>query len=360
MIRTISPLNIQTSANNPMIPQQDMQKWAELPHLIIPIYLNNPKRPLWSASSNGYLAAIKNNLGGTNMGLSQQQLPNLGSDAAPENWSTFRRLYQFVLPWGCKITIKVKEVWIANATALYYADANNNLRWNVSSQDPCLVGIIHQREQLTSQNPIQINPQTTMNQVTQNLQMSELHLVDAWTVKPVDFDSIWIQNNWIRTPGQVTESSARHSVTLSTKYIKFYNLLKTLQPWATKATYKDSNQWAIPTNSDIAPQNALLAFFIVHFRPLLDASSPIPANSGNFFITYGIRFKIRIRYWLEFYQKIPYDRIALSRLPNITDTNTYEPWTLKTQAFYDANYPELDPTANATVWSIRKTYLQNL
>jgi hypothetical protein len=99
MIRTISPLNIQTSANNPMIPQQDMQKWAELPHLIIPIYLNNPKRPLWSASSNGYLAAIKNNLGGTNMGLSQQQLPNLGSDAAPENWSTFRRLYQFVLPW---------------------------------------------------------------------------------------------------------------------------------------------------------------------------------------------------------------------------------------------------------------------
>jgi hypothetical protein len=243
---------------------------------------------------------------------------------------------------------------------LQKTDANNNLRWNVSSQDPCLVGIIHQREQLTSQNPIQINPQTTMNQVTQNLQMSELHLVDAWTVKPVDFDNIWIQNQWLRYPGQITESSARHNVTLTTKYIKFYNLLKTLQPSATKTTYKTSNQWAIQTNDDVAPQNAFLAFLVVQFRPLLDASSPIPANSATFQITYGIRFKVRIRYWAEFYQKIPWDRIALSRTPASTDANTYEPWTLQNQAFYDANYPELDPTAQATVWSIRKTYVQNI
>jgi hypothetical protein len=343
-----------------MVSAQQIQLWLDSPHLIIPIYLNNPKRPLWPNASLGYIPAIKNNLGGITNTLEQIPLPNLGSNATPENWSTFRRLYQYVLPWGCKITIKVKEIWLANATGLYYVDQNGNVRWNVSSQDPCLVGIIHQREQLANQNPIQINPENTLNLVTQQLRMSQLHLVDAWTVKPIDFDSIWIQNNWIRTPGQVTESSAKHTVTLTTKYIKFYNLLKTLQPWASKATYKDTNQWAIQTNNDVAPGNALLAFFIVQFRPLFDASSDIPATSANFVLTYGIRFKIRIRYWLEFYEKIPLERIALSRAPASTDANTYQTWTLGTQAFYDANYPELDPTANATTWSIENTYAQNL
>jgi hypothetical protein len=341
-----------------MIPVQALQAWAQAPHFIMPIFLNNPKRPLWA--TNAPINPIKNFLGGAAGTFQQIQIPGLGSDATPENWQSFRRLYQYVLPWGCKITIKVKEIWITNATNTYYADSNNNLRWNVSAQDPCLVGIVHQREQTNSQYPLSINPTATINQIATQLSMSELHLVDAWTVKPIDFDNIWIQNQWIRRPGEVTESSARHSVTLTTKYIKFYNLLKTLQPGATKSIYRNTNTWEIPTNSDVAPQNAFLAFFIVHFRPLFDASSPIPPTSTNFSITYGIRFKVRIRYWAEFFQKIPYERIALSRTPATTDANTYTPWALKSQAYYDANYPELDPTANASVWSIRNTYTQNV
>jgi hypothetical protein len=347
-----------------MVSQQAMQQWAQIPHVILPIYLNNPKRPLWPQSSGGYIPAMKMQLGNGQNAIPQEispvSVPNFGSNACPENWTTFRRLYQYVLPWGCKISVKVKELWINNASGLSYVDSSNNVRWSIATEDPAIIGIIHQREVLSSQNPLQISPGETLNQIANQLQMSELHLVDAWTVKPVDYDNIWIQGQWTRQPGQVTESSARHSATLTTKYIKFYNLLKTLQPSASKSTYKNSNQWCIQTNTDVAAGNAFLAFLVIHFRPNLDCSAPIPQNSPTFYINYGIRFKIRIRYWLEFYQKIPADRIALSRTAASTDANTYEPWTLQNQAYYDAVYPELDPTANATVWSIRNTSIQQI
>ncbi|MEM4721919.1 MAG: hypothetical protein QXT73_07680, partial [Candidatus Methanomethylicaceae archaeon] len=243
--------------------------WTTKPHILIPISLSNARRPLaknqpvgdpqpqWIFQIFGY-----NQTAGVE--TLKVEYRDIGYDTTPHQWLTYRKFYSYWRPWGAKVTARIKKIVIRNASKLDWKDNNDNVYFNVSHIQPTIVGFIHINEIMDQNHNIEIS--TTQGEYTK-LDINEIHNTNQYVYKTVDFDSIWAENQWVRRPGETTETSANHSATITTKYIKIWKLLQKKWDGMSKKNYKFSNRFYIGTNNDINKEDNVFLYLFMHFRP---------------------------------------------------------------------------------------------
>ncbi|MEM4721923.1 MAG: hypothetical protein QXT73_07700, partial [Candidatus Methanomethylicaceae archaeon] len=138
-----------------------------------------------------------------------------------------------------------------------------------------------------------------------------------------------------------------------------------------KKNYKFSNRFYIGTNNDINKEDNVFLYLFMHFRPNL-ATFEIGENTNNigpntlpsFSLSVSVDIDIRVRYWIEFFDRVDQMDVSLARRPASADegSHTYVDFTEvapgKQPEFFTAVAPELDPTIGKTNAELKRQDIQ--